>query len=414
MTETPASQSLSTFWTKLSPALASRDFRLFWVSQIVSTTGTFFQLLAERWLIYEMTQSAFMLGVIGFIGLIPVIPISFLGGFIIDRVPRRKLLLITQSGLLLQAIVFATLVYSGQIRVWHIIFLDFVLGSLAAIDQPARQSFLTDLVGKKDLADAVALNSILFHFTRTLGFTTSGLIIASIGASGAIILNAFTYLAPIVALLLIQTEGIGSDKGKAPLKSALSEGLRVIWKSPPVLGVISLIAIAGGLSWPVYGLMPAFVEEVLQAGPIALGGLLGISGLGALLGIFVMSHQKHRKRGHQIMAAGLATPLLMLGFAASRTVVIAGVFSFVYGLSQLILQTMANTLIQINIPDYVRGRVMSVYTLLNAGMPAFAGIVVGAGANFIGLPMAFTISGAVALAYVVFVYVVIPSVRHLD
>lgn len=114
------------------------------------------------------------------------------------------------------------------------------------------------------------------------------------------------------------------------------------------------------------------------------------------------------------MAAGLATPLLMLGFAASRTVVIAGVFSFAYGLSQLILQTMANTLIQINIPDYVRGRVMSVYTLLNAGMPAFAGIVVGAGANFIGLPMAFTISGAVALAYVVFVYVVIPSVRHLD
>ncbi len=355
-----------------------------------------------------------MLGIIGFIGLIPVIPLSFIGGFIIDRVPRRKLILITQTGLLMQAIIFALLVYSGEIRVWHIILLDFVLGALAAIDQPARQAFLTDLVGKDDLANAVALNSVLFHFARTVGFAVSGLLIALIGASGTIILNAFTYLAPIGALLMIRTEGIGRDTGNAPLKTALSEGLRTIWKHPAVLGVMSLMAIAGGLTWPVYNLMPAFAEDVLHQGAVALGILLGVSGLGALIAIGALSRFKHKSRGQMIMIAALATTLLMLAFSTSRTVIIASIFSLAFGFSQLILQTLANTLIQINIPDYVRGRVMSIYTLLNAGMPALAGIIVGALAGFLGLPRAMLLSGGMALLYVIFVYAAIPAVRKLE
>ena len=401
-------------WERISPALASRNFRLFWVAQLVSTTGTFLQYLAERWLIYELTGSTLMLGLISFAGLLPVVPVSILGGYLIDRVPRRKLIVVTQTGLFGQAVVFGLLIVTGQIQVWHIILLDFMLGLFAAIDQPARQTFLVELVGKEKLPNAVALNAMLFHFARMTGFTLSGLLIGTIGAAGTVFINALTYLATIGAMLLINVPDVRHVVAQKRLGAALSDGAKTLLRAPALLGVLSLLAIVGGLAWPVYGMMPAFVETELPTGATGLGLLLGAGGLGALLGTAVIAQIKVGRRGWALTLASFITPLFVMGFALSRTMLVAVLFSMALGLALLILQTMANTLIQINIPDQVRGRVMSIYTLINSGAPAAAGVATGMAAEFYGLSTILIWVSGVALLYALIAFVAVSAIRRLE
>ncbi|HXF63798.1 MAG TPA: MFS transporter, partial [Caldilineaceae bacterium] len=191
-------------WMRLAPALRSRNFRLFWLGQLISVTGTSVQVVAEGWLIYNLTQSTFWLGMVGLLGLLPVLPISLVGGLLIDRLPRRTLILATQTGLLLQAAVFGLLAATGQLQLWQIIALYFVFGALLAIDHPARRAFLVELVEPDDLASAVALNATVFNFSSLIGYMLAGVMIAAVGAGPTMLFNALTYLAPITALLLIR------------------------------------------------------------------------------------------------------------------------------------------------------------------------------------------------------------------
>ena len=177
---TPSKQKKSR-WTAVAPALESRNFSLFWIAQIISVTGTSLQVIAESYLIYEITDSAFWLGAVGFIALIPVVPISLVGGVLIDRVPRRKLIIVTQTGLFLQAIIFALLTISGNIQLWQMILLYFVFGALLAIDHPARRAFLVDIVDRENLSNAVALNATIFNISNLIGFAIGGLLIAAVG-----------------------------------------------------------------------------------------------------------------------------------------------------------------------------------------------------------------------------------------
>jgi MFS family permease len=404
----------SKLWTLVAPSLRSRNFRLFWIAQIISTMGTYLQIVAEGWLIYDMTSSTFLLGVLGFIGLLPVLPISFLGGLIIDRVPRRKLLMVTQTGLLLQATIFGLLVVSGYIRVWHIIFLDFLLGAFSAIDLPARQTFLMELVGKDDLASAIALSSVIGHVARVVGYAASGVLIATVGAGGAMLLNAATYLAPIVALSQIRVQDIVPQTVRAPLGAALSKGLQVLWKSPPLLGTLGLMAVVGGLGSAIYGMMPAFAEDVLQASSIGLGLLLTSAGLGSVLGTAVVARVGQDRRGRTLMVASFVLPLLSIAFAFSRFMVVACLLLLVHGVVLLVLHAMANTLVQVNVPDQVRGRVMSIYFLLNAGGPKVGQTVIGGLAEFLGLPVVVALSGVLSVLSALGVYFGLPSVRRLD
>jgi MFS family permease len=401
-------------WAAFAPSLRSRNFRLLWAGQIVSTMGTFLQTVAEYWLLYNMTGSTFLLGVIGFIGLLPVIPISLLGGILIDRVPRRKLIMVTQFGLLAQAVIFGLLVITGQIRVWHIIVLDFMMGALFAIDMPARQAFLVELVDKNDLANAIALNAIIFQFSRVIGQAASGILIATIGVGGTMLLNAATFLAPIVCLAMMQVRDVRMDTERMPLNIALSEGAITLWKRPVLVGTVSLIATVGGLTLAIHLMMPAFAKDVLSTNAIGLGLLLASSALGSTIGTVWVAKRGTERRGHTLMVSSLLLPLLIFGFAGSRSMLATCLVLLVIGLFHTTLHAMATTLVQIHVPDRVRGRVMSLYSMLVIGTPKAAGVFIGGVAEYVGLPRTIILCNLGVLIYVVVLHVFVPSIRKLD
>ncbi len=404
----------ATGWATLAPALRSRNFRLFWLAQIISTVGTSLQVVVEGWLIYQLTQSTFWLGMVGFIALVPVVPVSFLGGILIDRLPRRKLILVTQSGLMMQAAIFALLTLSGQIRLWHIIALYLVFGALLSIDHPARRAFLVDLVKHDELANAVALNASLFNVSSLVGYAASGLLIATIGAAGAMLLNAASYLFPISVLAIIRTPDIGRDTQPSLLGVALAEGILALWCQPTILGAMSLMAIVGGLAWPVYGLMPAFAADVLQTNSVGLGLLLAAGALGSVVGTVVTAKLAMWGRGRALAIVSLTLPTLIVGVALSDNMVLVCLFLVALGLALLVLQSLTITLVQIHVPDRVRGRVMSLYSQLHAGSDIASNMLIGGSAIYLGLPLALSLGGVAALVYALSLWLVMPTIRRLD
>ena len=404
----------------VAPALRSRNFRLFWFGQLLSTTGASMQVVAEGWLIYELTQSTFWLGMVGLLALIPVLPISLAGGVLIDRVPRRKLIMLTQSLLLLQAAVFGLLGVSGNLRLWHIIVLYFFFGAILAIDHPARRAFLVELVEEKDLANAVALNATLFNIASLVGYAVAGVLIATVGAGVTMLINAASYLAPIAALALIRTPDIvadarvhGGQQGQRFLH-AIWEGFLTLWKRPVVLGAISLMAVVGGLTWPVFGLMPAYAQEVMNAGAVGLGFLLAAGALGSVIGTLSIARLSLFGQGRVLVVASLTLPVFVISFALSNNIWLSGALIVVIGALLLILQSLAITLVQINIPDRVRGRVMSLYSILHAGADTGSNAVMGALAVYTGLPLALAVSGGAALIYAIGLRIGMPAIREMD
>jgi MFS family permease len=372
------------------------------------------QVVAESWLLYELTGSTLMLGVLGVVGLLPVVPVAFLGGLLADRVPRRKLVMATQIGLLGQAAVFGLLAATGRIQVWHIIVLDFVMGALFAIDQPARQAFLPELVSGDDLANAIALNSAAFQVARVVGQAVAGVLIAIIGAGAAMMVNAATFLAPIVALGLIRVRDAIPDTRRDSLGVAVSEGVLELYRRPPLLGTISLMVFVGGLPLAIFLMMPAYAEDVVQTDAVGLGLLLASSAVGAVLSTLLVARVQVGRRGKALMAASLVLPISMVGFALSRWMPIACLVLLFVGLVQSVLHAMSTTLVQVNVPDQVRGRVLSLYGMLIIGVPKLGGVLIGGLAESFGLPITVTLSSVLALLYAVGLYVLMPSVRNLD
>lgn len=406
-------------WSKISPALRSRNFRLFWLGQLISVIGTSVQVVAEGWLVYNITGSTFWLGMVGLLGLLPVLPVSLIGGLLIDRVPRRKLLLVTQVGLLLQALIFGLLAYSGQLVLWHIIVLYFVFGALLAIDNPARRAFLVELVPPADLANAVALNATVFNMSSLIGYALAGFLLASLGAGATMLFNAATYLAPIAMLLIIRTRDVGADapvaKGDKPsMQGALLEGVRELLHKPELLAIIGLMAVVGGLAYPVFGMMAAYAEEVMSVDAVGLGILMAAGALGSVIGTFIVAYLGHHQRGRSLALVALLLPITVMLFAFAKTLWIACVVLVLIGIALLIVQSLTITLVQLHIADRVRGRVMSIYSLLHAGSDTMGNVVVGAAAVLWGLPLALAVGAGLAFCFAGILIGLVPSIRRLD
>jgi MFS family permease len=398
----------------LAPALRSRNFRLFWFAQLISTIGTSLQVVVEGWLVYQVTDSTLWLGLVGFIGLLPVVPVALLGGVLIDRLPRRKLILLTQSGLLLQTTLFALLIHSGDIQLWQIIVLYSLFGAILAVDHPARRAFLVDLVSPDELANAVALNASLFNVSNLIGFMASGFLLATIGAAGAMSLNAASYLAPILALVAIRVADTGHEQQRPRLSSALSAGITALWRQPAVLAVIGLMAAVGGLAWPIFGLMPAFAEEVMGTNTVGLGLLLAAGALGSVIGTAVVARLGRRQRGRSLLFACLLLPFMVMGVALSRNMLLAGLLMVMVGLMLIIVQSLAVTLVHLSISDQVRGRVMSLYSMVHAGSDTVANVMIGGLALNLGLPLALCLGGVLALFITGVLWLTMPAVRRLE
>ncbi len=401
-------------WAIIAPALTSRNFRLFWLAQIISVTGTSLQVIAEGYLIYQITDSTFWLGAVGFMALLPVVPISLIGGVLIDRAPRRKLIMVTQFGLFLQALVFAFLTLSGRIQLWHVFILYFVFGALLAIDNPARRAFLVDIVEREQLANAVALNATIFNISNLVGFALGGLLIASFGVGPTMLVNALTYFFPIIALALMRVKDVGQDTQKRSFGVALSEGFTTLLRNPTLLGVIALMAVVGGMAYPVTGLMPAYAEEIMGVDAVGLGILLASAALGAVLGTIAVARIGAQVKGRNLIVAALILPLLIIAVALAPNMLVACLALVALGLVLLVLQSLAVTIVQLNIEDRVRGRVMTIYSMLHAGSDMGANFIVGAAAVPLGLPVALVLGGGLALLFAVGLNTLLPGLRRQD
>lgn len=411
MTSEPLAKSSS--WPRAIRSLGDRNFRLYWTGQVVSQVGTWMQIVAQGWVVYRITDSAFMLGLVNFIGLVPVLPVSLIAGVLSDRLPRRSLIISTETVLALQALAMAGLIWFDVLQVWHVIVLSFVLGTAAALEQPARLAFVRDLVGDEDLSNAVALNASGYNTARIVGPAIAGLTISWVGESACFFINSVTYLALILALIAIRIPRQPRPEGKLQVVGSLKEGFQYIWKSSDILGLLFIVSVASFLTIPYITLMPVFAKDVLNVGADGLGFLLTTVGIGAILGNFVVAYLHAGRRGKWLTITNVLGPLFLVWFCLTPSFYTALGLVFLVGSSNAIRTTLANSLIQLNSIEEYQGRVMSIFNLLFNGSSRVGALIIGGLAEFSGAPQALGISAAISVMIGLIIHFRMSNVRQL-
>jgi MFS family permease len=375
-------------------AFAHRDFRLFWAGQLVSLVGTWMQSVAQSWLVLELTNSPFRLGLIGTLQFTPMLLLSFFAGALADRVPKRRLILATQSVLLVQALLLALLVWHGHVQYWHVAVMASLYGIANTVDMPARQAFIVEMVGKDDLRSAIALNSGMFNGARIVGPAVAGLLIAQWGIAIAFFANALSFVAVIGALLAVRSEGLPHASRGRTLREDIGEGIGYALRTPHIALVLSLVLAVSGFLFNYNVLVPLLARDVLHEGARGFGLLMSLLGMGAVAGAVALG----TRRSHPSVPA-LVVPALVLGaattcLAAVRDFRVAGALLVVMGFCGLLFMAGANTTLQLTVPDELRGRVMSLHTLMFAGVTPFGAFLVGSITAAFGVPAGFAITGA--------------------
>ncbi len=380
-------------------ALRHRNFRLFYGGQFVSLTGTWMQSTAQYWLVFRLTGSPLLLGVIAFANQFPVFLLAPVAGMVADRHNRHRILITTQALSMTLALVLAGLTLTGAIRVWEIILLASLLGIVSAIDIPARQAFLMDMVGREDLLNAIALNSSMFHGARILGPAMAGLLVASVGEGWCFLANGVSYLAVIVGLLLIRLKRRTPPEKKGSPLEDMVEGFRFARHAAPVRTLLALVGLVSFAAMPYTVLMPIFVGRVLDGGPRQLGLLMGATGVGALAGALTLASKASVQglgRWIWIAATGFGTSLIL--FSISRNLWVAMAMLVPAGFSMMIQMGSTNTLLQVMVPDRLRGRVMSLYSMMFIGMFPIGALVAGVVASRVGVPWTIAVGGLACVA----------------
>jgi MFS family permease len=376
-------------------ALYSRNYRLFFGGQGVSLIGTWMQQIAMSWLVYRLTNSAFLLGVIGFSGQICSFFFSPFAGVISDRWNRHRILIATQSLAMGQAFVLATLTLTGIIVVHHLIILSFFLGFVNAFDMPTRQAFVVEMVEKReDLGNAIALNSFLFNGARLVGPSVAGILISILGEGMCFLLNGLSFLAVIVALLAMKIAPNRRETERTRLWRELKEGFAYAFGFPPIrsilffLGWISLVGMANTT------LMPVFAKDMLHGGPQTYGFLMGAIGVGAIIGaIFLASRKSVLGLGRIITIALAIFGIGLISFSLSHLLWLSLILLTLTGFGMMVHMASSNTILQTMVDDDKRGRVMSLYTMAFMGMAPFGSLAGGSLASKIGAPYTLIIGG---------------------
>ncbi|HOX24427.1 MAG TPA: MFS transporter [Candidatus Krumholzibacteria bacterium] len=379
-------------------ALHHRNFRLFFAGQSLSLIGTWMQRLALGWLVYRLTDSPFLLGVVGFAGQIPSFLLAPVAGVLADRVRRHRLLLVTQTLSMAQALVLAGLVLTGTIQIWHVIALAIWLGAINGFDMPVRQSFLIEMVDdRRDLGNAIALNSTMVNGARLIGPTVAGLLIAAVGEGVCFLINGVSYLAVIGSLLAMRVRPAAAEPA-GPMLRGFAAGLRYVAGFEPILALLLLLALLSLAGLPYTVLMPVFARDILQGGPDALGFLMGAAGVGALAGAwYLASRRTAAGLGNVIVAASAVFGGGLVGFAWSRSLALSLVMIALVGFGQIVLFAASNTLLQTLVDDDKRGRVMSFYTMAFMGFGPLGNLAAGALAQRWGAPWTLTAGAALFL-----------------
>ncbi len=393
-------------------ALRHRNFQLFFAGQAISLIGTWMQTVAQSWLVYRMTGSALLLGTVGFASQIPVFIMAPIGGIVADRNNRRRVVMGTQIASMLLAAVLALLTLSGRIQVWEIMVLAAGLGVVNAFDIPARQAFLIDMVGREDLLNAIALNSSMFNGARIIGPAIAGILVASIGEGWCFFANAVSYIAVIVGLLLMRIEHPANLANQgSPLENIL-EGFAFVRNTGPVRAILLLLGVVSFVGMPYAVLMPVFADKILHGGARGLGILMGATGVGALLGAASLAARVGVKGLGKLIAfsaGGFGFSLIL--FSSSRIFWLSTVLLVPVGFAMMVQMASSNTLIQAMVPDKLRGRVMSVYSMMFMGMAPLGALSAGALAHRLGAPWTVATGGVVCIAAAIWFGRHMPTLR---
>ncbi len=420
-------------------ALRHRNYQLWFFGQGVSLVGTWMQSMAQQVLVYRLTGSAAALGVVNLMTVLPLLPFSFWGGSLADRVSKRNILLVTQTMMLLQAALLGLLTLTGLVRVWHVYLMAFLLGIFKAVDMPPRQAMVVEMVeGKEDLTSAIGLNSAIHNSARTLGPAIAGMVVAAMGEAVAFFLNSLSFLAVLGSLLLMRNlpQGRRPQQRLPEVIADTMEGIRYVLNQQLLLVLMSLVAVTSFLSRPYQTLLPVFADNMRagsaqpvvaficngqhflftcrQPEALPLGMLLSAVGIGAVTGAFLVASLPERaRRGWMLTLGNLGLPVLLLIFVNSRAFLFSLALMIFVGLGQVFQNTLANTLLQVSAPDHLRGRVMSQYSLVTQGMHQLGGLQAGLVADWIGAPLSVGIGAGLSLAYGAFVVFRYPRVREM-
>ncbi len=393
-------------------ALRHRNFQLFFTGQAISLVGTWMQTVAQSWLVYRMTGSTLLLGTVGFASQIPVFIMAPVGGTVADRNNRQRVVIGTQIASMVLAAILALLTLSGRIQVWQIMVLAAGLGVVNAFDIPARQAFLIDMVGREDLLNAIALNSSMFNGARIIGPAIAGILVASIGEGWCFFANAVSYIAVIIGLLLMRIQHPANLANQAsPLENIL-EGFSFVRNTGPVRAILLLLGLVSLVGMPYAVLMPVFADRILHGGARGLGILMAATGVGALLGAASLAARVGVKGLGKLIAlaaGGFGVSLILFSF--SNMFWLSTVLLVPVGFTMMVQMASSNTLIQAMIPDQLRGRVMSVYSMMFMGMAPLGAFLAGALANHLGAPWTVAVGGVASIAAAIWFGRHLPSIR---
>lgn len=386
------------------PALSSRNFRLFWAGQLISLTGTWMQNIGQSWLVLELTDSAYKLGIVNALQFLPLTLFSLFAGPIVDRIPKRKILLVTQISLMILAVILATLTYLGAVRYWHILILAACLGLVNTLDMPARQSFVIELVGRKSLMNAIALNSAAFNLGRIVGPAVAGMLIAVLGMATCFYLNALSFCAVIIGLWLIDVPNKVSERKDKDFIGEIREGLYYIKGKRIILFSLLLLAFISTFTMNFNVLIPVFAKESLSQDALGFGILMTSMGIGSFLGaLFLAANSKNGPslKGLFGAALGLSTFMVFLGF--QREYLLSCFTMLLIGFCSMIFIASVNSTIQLNAEDGMRGRVMSVYAWVFGGMMPIGSVFAGKISEAVGAHLSVTICGLIGILAVIIV-----------
>lgn len=394
-------------------AMRHRNFRLWFFGQLTSLVGTWMQTIAQNWLVYQLTGSARDLGLVNFVGAIPLVPLTLYAGAIADRFEKRRVIFWCQAAMMALAFLLAALCWTGAVRLWHVLLLAFLLGAVQALDTPARQAFVVELVGKEDLSNAIALNSGVFHGARVLGPAAAGILVATSGVAGAFFVNGVSFLAVLFGLFLMDVTFIRrTDFGHESTKDLLG-GVRYLRKERLPRAVVVLISLSALLAMPYHVLIPIYAKEILGRGAEGYGVLMSAAGIGAVLGsLYSASHRVGLRKGAAVTTGSLVFPFLLLAFAFCTNYSAAILLLIAVGFSFVLQNAPANSLLQELVPDHLRGRVMAIYVSLFLGMLRVGSLLLGGLAEITSAPTALAALSVAGLLVGLGVRIRYPELRR--
>ena len=379
-------------------SLKYRNFQLFFGGQMISLTGTWMDNIAEAWLVYRLTGSSLLLGMVAFAGQIPVFFLAPLGGMMADRLNRRSVLIATQTASMILAFILAMLTITKRVTVWEVMVLAALLGVVNAFDIPARQAFLVEMVGREDLMNAIALNSSMFNGARVIGPSIAGILVASIGEGWCFFANSVSYIAVIAGLIMMRINRAPIEKHEASPLEHIAEGFRFVRGTAPIKALMMLTGLVSVVALPYSVLMPIFAAHILHGDARTLGVLMGATGIGALAGALTLaSRTRLQGLGNWVASASAGFGGCLILFAFSRWYFLSVILLVPAGFCVMVQMASANTLIQSMVPDRLRGRTMAVHSMMFIGMAPIGALFAGALANRIGAPLTVAIGGLGAM-----------------